>query len=115
MYVSTTSVSVLKASDEILKKLRNIVNCVGLGVQAIRSDSLKLFNRQWDNEEQIKRAYDRLVSFGYRVNLQAIVGLPISDPVEDALDTLEGMKRIGKEVLSLFIPYKFIPTLTLNK
>lgn len=109
MYVSTTSVSVLKASDEILKKLRNIVNCVGLGVQAIRSESLKLFNRQWDNEEQIKKAYDRLVSFGYLVNLQAIVGLPISDPVEDALETLEGMKRIGKGSIISLYPLQIYP------
>lgn len=109
MYVSTTSVSVLKASDEILKKLRDIVNCVGLGVQAIRPESLKMFNRQWDNEEQIKRAYDRLVSFGYRVNLQAIVGLPISDPVEDALDTLEGMKRIGKGSIISLYPLQIYP------
>ena len=32
MYVSTTSVSALMASDELLKKMRRIVRCVGMGV-----------------------------------------------------------------------------------
>jgi radical SAM superfamily enzyme YgiQ (UPF0313 family) len=109
MYISTTSVSILKASDEILKKLRETVNCVGLGVQAIRPESLRLFNRQWDTEEKEKIAYDRLISFGYRVNLQAIVGLPISDPVEDAIDTLEGMKRIGKGSIISLYPLQIYP------
>ncbi len=109
MYVSTTSISVLKVSDEILRKLRKIVNCVGLGVQAIRPDSLKIFNRQWDNEEKLKEAYDRLVSFGYRVNLQAIVGLPLKDPVEDALDTLEALKRIGPGSIVSIYPLQIYP------
>jgi hypothetical protein len=45
MYVSTTSKGILNASNDILKKLKKIVNCVGMGVQASRPDSLKLFNR----------------------------------------------------------------------
>lgn len=45
MYVSTTSKGVLKASDHLLKQLRKLVNCVGMGVQAIRPESLRLFNR----------------------------------------------------------------------
>lgn len=109
MYVSTASISALKVSDNTLKKLRNIVNCVGLGVQAIRPESLKLFNRQWDNENQLKRAYDRLISFGYRINLQAIVGLPIQDPVEDALDTLEALKRIGPGSIVSIYPLQIYP------
>ena len=115
MYVSTTSISTLRASDELLKKLKNIVNCVGLGVQAIRPESLRMFNRQWDTEELEKKAYDRLVSFGYHVNLQAIVGLPIADPVEDALDTLEGMKRIGKGSIISLYPLQIYPHTHIGK
>lgn len=115
MYVSTTSVSTLRTSDELLKKLKNIVNCVGLGVQAIRPESLRMFNRQWDTEDLEKKAYDRLTSFGYRVNLQAIVGLPINDPVEDALDTLEGMKRIGKGSIISLYPLQIYPHTHIGK
>ena len=95
MYVSTTSALVLKVSDNVLSTLKRIVNVVGMGVQAIRPASLKLFNRAWDSEEKMKKAYDRLRSFGYAVNLQCIVGLPVNDPVEDAMDTIKGMQRIG--------------------
>lgn len=95
MYVSTTSKLVLKVSDMALGTLKRIVNVVGMGVQAIRPSSLELFNRAWDSEPLMKAAYDRLRSFGYAVNLQCIVGLPVDDPVEDALDTIKGMQRIG--------------------
>jgi radical SAM superfamily enzyme YgiQ (UPF0313 family) len=109
MYVSTTSVSSLKVSDKTLENLKKIVNCVGLGVQAIRPESLRMFNRQWDNEEKLKKAYDRLTSFGYRVNLQAIVGLPVQDPVEDALDTLDALKRIGPGSIISLYPLQIYP------
>ncbi len=115
MYVSTTSVSTLRASEEILKTLKRTVNCVGLGVQAIRPDSLRMFNRQWDNEEQLKMAYTRLKNFGYNVNLQAIVGLPLEDPVEDALDTLEGLKRIGPGSIVSIYPLQIYPHTHINQ
>ena len=88
---------------------KSCIGCRKRGVQAIRPDSLRLFNRQWDNEEQLKRAYDRLVSFGYRVNLQAIVGLPIEDPIGDALDTLKALKRIGPGSIVSIYPLQIYP------
>lgn len=109
MYVSTTSLSALKASDEILLKLRKSVNCVGLGVQAINPESLKLLGRAWDSKEQIKKAYDRLVSFGFRVNLQGIVGLPVEDPVEDAIQTILGVSEIGFGSIASFYPLQIYP------
>jgi radical SAM superfamily enzyme YgiQ (UPF0313 family) len=109
MYISTTSHFTLKVSDNVLKKLRDIVNCVGVGVQAIRPESLKLFNRQWDSEEKLKAAYDRLVSFGYRVNLQAIIGLPVPDPVDDALETVTAMQRIGPGSVCSVYPLQIYP------
>tara|TARA_Y100000310_G_scaffold329947_1_gene400689 strand:- start:12846 stop:14231 length:1386 start_codon:yes stop_codon:yes gene_type:complete len=109
MYVSATSTSILKASDKLLEKLIENVNCVGMGIQAIRPESLKLFNRQWDNEEKMKGAYDRLKSFGYNINLQCIVGLPIDDPVEDAFDTIKAMQRIGPGSIVSCYPLQIYP------
>lgn len=115
MYVSTTSHNALKVSDSSLAKLRRIVNCIGVGVQAIRPESLKLFNRSWDNEEKMKAAYDRLRSFGYAVNLQCIVGLPVNDPVEDALETIKGLQRIaGGSVCSCY-PLMIYPGTAMEK
>lgn len=109
LYVSTTSHNALKVSDTVLSSMRKIVNCVGMGVQAVRPDSLKLFNRSWDNEAKMKSAYDRLVSFGYAVNLQCIVGLPVADPVEDALETVKALQRIGPGSVASCYPLQIYP------
>jgi radical SAM superfamily enzyme YgiQ (UPF0313 family) len=109
MYVSSTSALTLKVSDNALATLKRIVNCIGIGVQAIRPESLKLLGRGWDSEEKIKKAYDRLVSFGYAVNLQAIVGLPVADPVEDAIETVKGLQRIGAGSICSVYPLQIYP------
>jgi radical SAM superfamily enzyme YgiQ (UPF0313 family) len=115
MYVSTTSALSLKVSDNTLTTLKRIVNCIGMGVQAIRPESLKLLNRPWDSEENMKKAYDRLVSFGYVVNLQAIVGLPVTDPVEDALETVKGLQRIGSGSICSVYPLQIYPGTKMEK
>jgi len=115
MYVSTTSHYALKVSDNVLASLRRIVNCIGLGIQAIRPESLKLFNRSWDNEVKMKAAYDRLKSFGYAVNLQCIVGLPVDDPVEDALETIKGLQRIGGGSVCSCYPLMIYPGTAMEK
>jgi len=115
IYVMATSVSVLKASDHLLSELKKIVNCVGMGVQAIRSESLKLVNRAWDSESKMKQAYQRLVSFGFSVNLQAIVGLPVEDPVEDAIDTILGLQRIAPGSICSVYPLIVFPGTDIEK
>ena len=108
-YIQTSSHSCLCASDKVLGEIRKVANCVGMGIEAIRPSSLKIFNRQWDNEEKMKKAYDRLVSFGYSVNMQAIVGLPVKDPVEDAIETIKGMQRIGAGSICSVYPMQVYP------
>jgi hypothetical protein len=109
IYISTTSLSVLKASDDVLRSLHGIVRVVGLGVQAARKESLKLFNRQWDNEGKLKAAYTRLRKFHFKVNLQCIVGLPVSDPVDEAMDTIKLMQRIGAGSICSVYPLQIYP------
>ncbi|MBW1685108.1 MAG: cobalamin-dependent protein [Deltaproteobacteria bacterium] len=115
MYVSTTSRNALKVSDAVLSALKGVVNCIGMGVQAIRPESLALLNRSWDSEARMKAAYDRLTSFGYSVNLQAIVGLPVEDPVEDALETVRGMQRIGPGSVCSCYPLMIYPGTVMEK
>jgi len=109
IYVSTTSSLALKIDADVLKALRPFVNVIGMGIQSIRPDSLKLFNRSWDNEKQMKDAYYRLGVFGYHINLQAIVGLPVDDPVEDALETVMAMQRIGSGSICSIYPLQIYP------
>jgi len=114
-YIQTSSHSCLNASNKVLSEVRKIANCVGMGVEAIRPSSLKLFNRQWDNEDKIKRAYDRLVSFGYSVNMQVIVGLPVVDPVDDAIETIMGVQRIGAGSICSVYPLQVYPRTEIKK
>lgn len=115
MYVSSTSALALNVSDHTLATLKRIVNCMGIGVQSIRPESLKLLGRAWDGEKTMKKAYDRLVSFGYSVNLQAIVGLPVADPVEDALETVKGLQRIGPGSICSVYPLQIYPGTAMEK
>ena len=108
-YIQTSSHSCLSASDLVLKEVGEISSCAGMGIEATRPSSLKIFNRQWDTEKKMKKAYDRLVSFGYSVNMQAIVGLPVDDPVEDALHTIKGMQRIGAGSVCSVYPMQVYP------
>ena len=115
MYVQITSAYALKVSDHLLMTMKRIVNVAGMGIQAIRPESLKIFNRSWDSEEKMKKAYDRLVSFGYSVNMQAIVGLPVDDPVEDAMDTIKGIQRIGSGSVCSVYPLVVFPGTAIDK
>jgi radical SAM superfamily enzyme YgiQ (UPF0313 family) len=115
MYVSCTSASVLRASPDLLRLVRRVVSVVGLGIQAIAPDSLALLGRRWDNEARMKAAYDYLVSFGFRVNLQCIVGLPLADPVGDGLETIAGIKRIGAGSIASCYPLQIYPNTALER
>lgn len=109
MYISTTSINAIRTPIEVLLLMRKVVNCIGIGVQAVRPESLKLMNRQWDSKDKVKKAYDRLTSLGFRVNMQGIVGLPIPDPVEDALDTVEALCDIGPGSIVSIYPLQLYP------
>ena len=94
-YANVTPNTVVKASDEALESLSEVAGSVQMGVQAARSESLKLFNRAFQTEKQVKEAYGRLRSFGIKVKMEVIVGLPVKDPVEDAIETVEMLKRVS--------------------
>ncbi len=49
------------------------------------------------------------------VNLQGIVGLPIDDPVEDAIETLKGIQRIGPGSICSVYPLMVYPGTELSK
>jgi len=95
MYANVTPQTVVNASDKTLNILATLVNSVQMGVQTARLDSLKLFNRSFQKETQVKKAYERLCSFGIKVKLEVIIGLPVQDPLGDALDTIKLCLRVA--------------------
>ena len=114
MYISASSVSTLNASNNLLFSLGKFTSAVGLGVQATNPKSLDLFDRGWDSIEKIKDAYNRLRSFGYRVNLQCIVGLPVDNPVDDALETILAVKKIAPGSIISCYPLMIYPGTKMN-
>ena len=73
-----------------------------MGVQTTGGDSSKLFNRHFQDENQVIEAVKIMTSFGVKVKLEVIIGLPnidglVPDPVTDAIKTIQMCQRISKE------------------
>jgi len=109
MYANVTPQTVVKVSDKTLRTLATLVSSVQMGVQTARPDSLKLFNRGFQKEAQVKEAYDRLCSFGIKVKLEVIIGLPVQDPVGDALDTIKLCQRVAPGGFTACFPLMLYP------
>lgn len=95
IYGFVTPPTVTRVSDKTMEVLASLVDTVALGVQAARPESLKLFNRQFQKEEQVKRAFDRLHTFGIPAKVEVIIGLPVADPVQDAIESILFAQRVG--------------------
>ncbi|MCF6176086.1 MAG: cobalamin-dependent protein [Victivallaceae bacterium] len=109
IYANVTPLTVLQSSDKTLKILAGLAKSVQMGLQTCRPGSLKLFNRQFQNEEQVKKAYDRLSSFNIKVKLELIIGLPVEDPIGDAIDTIKMAQRIGPGTFVACFPLMLYP------
>jgi len=109
IYGYVSPLSALKTSDRTLEALSDLMTCVTMGIQTARKDSLKLFNRSYQTEEMLKQAYDHLQSFGIRTRLDIIVGLPVDDPVGDALETIKLAQRIGAGTCTICYPLMIYP------
>ncbi|MFH1654797.1 MAG: radical SAM protein [Pseudomonadota bacterium] len=115
-YANVTPQTVMKVSDKALTTLAKIVSSVQMGVQTARPESLNLFNRTFQKEEQVKKAYERLRSFGIKVKLEVIIGLPVQDPLGDALDTIKLCQRVAPGGFTTCFPLMLYPgTLLYNK
>ncbi|OGR34978.1 MAG: hypothetical protein A2051_10185 [Desulfovibrionales bacterium GWA2_65_9] len=109
LYANVTPNTVVKVSDEALRALAGMVTSVQMGVQAARPESLKLFNRAFQSEAQVKAAYERLMSFGIKTKLEVIVGLPVADPLEDALETVKMCQRVAPGTFIACFPLMLYP------
>jgi len=73
-----------------------------MGVETCDEGSKKLFNRAFQNEEEITKACSRLINTGVKVKFEIIVGLPnidglVPDPVEDAIHSVKLCQRIASK------------------
>ena len=109
IYGFITPPTIANASDKVLCTLADLVDTVAMGVQAARYESLKLFNRQFQTEEMLQTAMDRLRAFGIPTKLEVIIGLPVEDPIGDALETIKLAQRVGAGTFGAVFPLMLYP------
>ncbi len=109
MVGNATPNTVVRVSDETLDTMKGLVTTVQMGVQAARKDTLRLYNRQFQNEDQVAEAVRRLTSRGIPVKLELIVGAPVDDPVGDAIDSIKLAQRVGAGTFVVAFPLMLYP------
>lgn len=97
IFGNVTPQTVVKVSDKTLDTMAELMDVVQMGVQADRGETLKMFNRQFQDEEQVAQAIERLEKHGISVKLELIVGNPVNDPIGDAIDTVKLAQRVSRE------------------
>ena len=102
MYANVTPQTVVKATDEALATLAELADTITMGVQTTGGDSSRLFNRHFQDENQVIEAVKIMTGYGVKVKLEVIIGLPnidglCPDPVTDAIKTVQMCQRISRE------------------
>jgi len=106
MYANVTPQTVVKATDRALRALAGLADTVQMGVQTTGGDSAKLFNRHFQDEEQVKQSCKILTDYGMKVKLEIIIGLPnidglVPDPIADAISTIQMCQRLSSVAPSM--------------
>jgi radical SAM superfamily enzyme YgiQ (UPF0313 family) len=112
---NVTPNTVVKVAAKTLDTMAELVGVAQMGVQAARRETLKLFNRQFQNEEQVANAVKRITKRGIPVKLELIVGAPVDDPVGDALETIKLAQRLGAGMFVAAFPLMLYPGTALQK
>jgi len=102
MFANVTPQTVVKATDEALATLAELADTITMGVQTTGGDSSRLFNRHFQDENQVIEAVKIMTGYGVKVKLEVIIGLPnidglCPDPVTDAIKTVQMCQRISRE------------------
>jgi radical SAM superfamily enzyme YgiQ (UPF0313 family) len=112
---NVTPKTVVKVQGKTLDTMAELVTVAQMGVQAARNDTLKLFNRQFQDEEQVANAVKRLRKRGIPVKLELIVGAPVDDPVGDAIETIKLAQRVAAGMFVVAFPLMLYPGTTLQR
>jgi radical SAM superfamily enzyme YgiQ (UPF0313 family) len=114
IFANVSPLTVIKSSDKTLKILSELVASVQMGVQVVNPESLKLFNRSVHDRETVKSAYEKLSSFGIPVKMEFIMGLPIENPVKDAIDSIKFAQELNAQFVAAF-PLMLYPGTDLSR
>jgi len=112
---NVTPKTVVKVSAKTLDIMAELITVAQMGVQAASRETLKLFNRQFQDEEQVANAVKRLRKRRIPVKLELIVGAPVDDPVGDAIETIKLAQRVGAGMFVAAFPLMVYPGTALQK
>ena len=101
--------TVTHVPDKTLEILSSLVSSVRMGVQTARKESLRLFNRLGQDEKVVKSAYERLTFFDIPVKMEFIMGLPVKNPVDDAIESIKMAQRIAPGTFISAFPLMVYP------
>jgi len=79
------------SADRSIVKMLADSGCtfMNIGLESANPETQKFLRRGFITNEQVEEACDACKEFGIKVRLQNMIGLPVDDPLQDALDTLE--------------------------
>lgn len=109
IFGNVTPHSVLRVSDETLGKLSELVCNVCIGLQAVKKETLMLFNRQDQTKQIFKKVVDRLNCFDIPIKIDLIIGNPVQDPIDDAIETIKFAQSLGDNVIATVYPLMLYP------
>jgi len=96
------------ATREIIAMLADAgATFMNLALESANPKTQKILGRGFITNEQVKQACEDCANFGIKVRLQNMIGLPVENPLQDALDTLEFNMEINPtdSWASIFQPF----------
>jgi radical SAM superfamily enzyme YgiQ (UPF0313 family) len=102
------SVRADSSSRDILSEMSKAgCSFLNIALESVSKESQTLLRRGRITNEDVEKACNSCKEFGIKVRLQNMIGLPVNDPLGDALDTFEYNKKIDPEDswASIFQPF----------
>ena len=102
------SISANSVNSRILEVMSSAgCSFLNIALESANPQTQKFLGRGFMTNQQIKDACDACKSFGIKVRLQNMIGLPLDDPLGDALETLRYNQMINPmdSWASIFQPY----------
>lgn len=103
------SIRANNVTGEILDVLK-IANCyfMNIALESAVPETQKLLNRGYITNEQVKYAVRTAEEKGIKIRVQNMIGLPVDDPLQDALETLKFNYELNPtdSWVAIFQPYK---------
>jgi radical SAM superfamily enzyme YgiQ (UPF0313 family) len=102
------SMRAVSVTEDMVKQLAD-AGCtfMNMAIESANRDTQIYLRRAWVDNERMEIACNWCKKYGIKVRLQNMIGLPVDDPMKDALDTLEFNLKVNPtdSWASIFQPF----------